>query len=325
MSPDGQVVFGLDDIEPGASVVTVGNFDGVHLGHQLLLGRTVKAAVDRGVRSVAVTFDPHPTAVVRPGDQPLQLTTLDERIMRMSALGVDLVVVLPFTVEFSRLTPREFVEQVFVERLRAQRIVVGTNFRFGHRAAGDMVMLVEIGDELGFDVEAVALKRASGRQDAARYGAEMSSSAIRAALAQGDVAFASHALGRDFSVRGRVVHGDGRGRTIGVPTANVAVASDVVLPADGVYAGIARWGDHRAPCVTNVGVRPTVTDTHERTVEAHLIDVDVALYDTLIDVSFAHHLRPEQRFDGLDQLVAQIRADVSEARAWLSVHRAPEG
>jgi riboflavin kinase / FMN adenylyltransferase len=306
------VADGLDEVEPEPSAVTIGNFDGVHRGHQLLLHRTVEAATARDVRSVAVTFEPHPAAVLRPGSEPPTLGSLEERVELLLESGVDQVVILPFTRELSELTPQAFAETVLSERLRVTRVVVGTNFRFGKGAEGDVVSLVELGEVYGFDVEAVLVRELDGEP--------ISSTAIRRALADGDVRSAARALGRPYGVRGEVVRGDGRGRTIGIPTANVGLPPERAIPAHGVYAGHARAGEVSWPCVTNVGVRPTFDAGDVPTVEAHLIDVadDLDLYGRPLAVTFEHRLRGEQRFDSVDELVARIQADVAEARIWLS-------
>jgi riboflavin kinase / FMN adenylyltransferase len=300
-----EVHLGLDGLDAHPSTVTIGNFDGVHRGHRVLLRRAVDGAREHEVRSAAITFDPHPAAVLRPGSEPAALQTLEQRVEALTDVGIDVVVVLPFTRELAALAPDRFVEQVLVERLRAVRVTVGTNFRFGHRAAGDVVTLVEEGDRLGFAVEAVTLLDLDGRP--------ISSSAIREHLADGDVDWARRALGRPHAVEGEVVAGDGRGRTIGVPTANLAVPEGLVLPGDGVYAGHARTADGSYACVTNVGVRPTFDGTR-RTVEAHLLDVDLDLYGQRVTVSFEHRIRGERRFAGVDELLARIRRDIAEAR-----------
>jgi riboflavin kinase / FMN adenylyltransferase len=303
------VVWSLDEVSVEPSVVTIGNFDGVHRGHHVLLRRTVDTGRDRDLRSVVVTFEPHPAAVLRPGSEPPRLQTLDDRIEALAATEVDLVVVLPFTRELSALTPREFVERVLVEGLGVARVVVGTNFRFGHRAAGDVVTLVEVGEDHGFETEAVTLLELG---DAA-----VSSSQIRTALRVGDVERAAGWLGRPYTLRGTVVRGDGRGRTIGVPTANLAVDPDVLVPADGVYAGRVEHGGRRYDAVTNVGVRPTF-DGVTRSIEAHVLDASPDLYGESLTVAFEARIRGEQRFDGPDELVARIRLDIEEARQVLA-------
>ncbi len=315
MSPphDAAVAWGLAEVAPTPSVVTIGNFDGVHRGHRVLLRRTVDAAHERSVRSVVVTFDPHPAAIVRPGSEPAPLQTRDERVTELAASGVDLVVVLPFDAVLAALGPAEFIEQVLVERLRAERVVVGTNFRFGHKAKGDVVTLVEEGERHGFEVEAVTLFELDD--------VPVSSTELRSRLAEGDVEWASRGLGRPYRVGGQVVAGDGRGRSIGVPTANLSLPETVVIPAAGVYAGHATVGATTYPCVTNVGTRPTFGDADPVTVEVHLLDATVDLYGARLTVTFEHRLRAERRFEGVEELVAQIRRDIDEARTRLGVPR----
>lgn len=298
----------VDDVPPGPSVVTIGSFDGVHRGHQTLVRRAVDAASERGVRSVAVTFEPHPSAVVRPGSEPPYLQTLAQRIASLDAAGIDQVLVLDFTPKLAALEPHEFLERVLVDRLAPVKVVVGTNFRFGHRAAGDVVVLAEGGERHGYEVEAVTLLELEGEP--------ISSSSIRERLAAGDVDWSTRALGRPHEIVGEVVAGEGRGATIGVPTANVAPPEGLLVPANGVYAGHARLGERSWPCVTNVGTRPTF-DGRDVTVEAHLLDVEEELYGRRLAVTFEHRLRGEQKFDGPDELVAQIRRDLDAARSLL--------
>ena len=300
------VAHGLDDVVPGPSVVTIGNFDGVHRGHRVLLRRAVDAAQESDVRSVAVTFDPHPAAILRPGSEPLAIQSLDERIEELLAVGVDLVLVLPFTPGLSSLGPDVFLEKVLVERLEATKVIVGANFRFGHKAAGDVITLSDAGERYGFAIEAVTILELDG--------APISSSEVRRRIGEdGDLAWANRALGRPFTLAGEVVHGDERGRTIGFPTANIEVSGARLLPANGVYAGVATVGEARFAAVTNVGTRPTF-DGEGVTVEVHLLDADVDLYGQHLRISFLHRLRGEQRFDGIDALKAQIARDAAQAR-----------
>jgi riboflavin kinase / FMN adenylyltransferase len=305
------VAHDLDEVVPGPSVVTIGNFDGVHRGHRVLLRRAVDAAHEASVRSVAVTFDPHPAAVLRPGTQPAAIGSLEDRTAALLELGIDLVVVLPFTHELSQLTAEDFLQRVLVERLEATKVIVGTNFRFGHRAAGDVVTLADAGDTHGFAVEAVTLLDLDG--------APISSSELRRRIGEeGDFAWANAALGRPFALAGEVVRGDQRGRTIGFPTANIEVPADRLLPAAGVYAGIATLeGDLRYGAVTNVGTRPTF-DGEGVTVEVHLLDADLDLYGCQLEVTFLHRLRGERRFDGVDALREQIGRDADTARGLVS-------
>lgn len=301
----------LDDAPGGPSVVTIGFFDGVHLGHQAIVGRAVEDAAERGMRAVAVTFDRHPTEVVRPEARPALLMTSERRIATLADTGVDRVVVLPFTEELSRLSPEAFVVEVLVDGLSAREVVVGDNFRFGHRAAGDTGTLRELGERHGYEVVTVDL--------VALDGAPVSSTAVRQRLADGDVAWAARALGRPHVLDGTVVPGDGRGRAIGVPTANVAVSDRLRLPANGIYAGFVGIDGEpaRRPAATSVGVRPTF-DGDTVTVEAHLLDFDGDLYGRRLAVSFTHRLRDEERFDTVDELVAAIRSDIEQARRLLA-------
>jgi riboflavin kinase/FMN adenylyltransferase len=291
------------------SVVTIGNFDGVHLGHRALVDRTVERARTLDLRPVALTFDPHPTAVLRPDAVPLALQSLDERVAMLRTLGIDHVEVVRFDAELAARTPEEFVTDILAARLDARSVVVGENFRFGRGAAGDVAMLARLGGTLGFDVDAVTLVGGDG--------AAWSSSALRGLLAAGDLDGVAAGLGRPFSLTGEVVHGAGRGRTIGVPTANVAIAPGRALPADGVYACVATAGEGRWPAVVNIGVRPTF-DGVGRTVEAHLLDADVDLYGRPLTLTFVARIRGEQRFDGPEALVARIRTDIAEAREALA-------
>ena len=302
------VVHGLEGLEHAPSVVTIGNFDGVHRGHQVLLRRTVHLAADSGARSVAVTFDPHPTAVLRPDAEPPRLQTLEDRVAAIGDAGIDLIVVLPFTRELAAWSPAEFVSQVLAGALEAVRVVVGTNFRFGHKAAGDVVTLLELGESHGYAPEAVTLLEIDGRR--------ISSSAIREHLTDGDLAWVVRVLGRPYLLHGEVVRGDGRGRGIGFPTANLEVEAGVAIPATGVYAGHAEVAGRRLPAVTNVGVRPTFDGT-VRTVEVHVLELDEDLYGQRVGFTFEHRIRGERRFDGVEALVAQIGRDVAESRRLL--------
>lgn len=307
------VLAGLQEVAAGPSVVALGVFDGVHVGHQAMLRRAVAAAERSGVRSVAVTFDPHPRSVVRPADEPRLLQPLNDRTARLDEL-VDDVLVLRFTDAVARQTPREFAEHVLFGRLQTRVAVVGENFRFGHRAAGDVALLAELAAERDASVQAVPLHTLDG--------APLSSSRIRQHVAAGDVTWADRALGRPFELVGQVVRGDGRGRGIGFPTANVAAATELQRPGGGVYAGRAcpdeaHDGPAWHPCVVNVGTRPTFEGAGV-TVEAHLLDTRVDLYGRTLRVRFLERLRDERRFDGVDALVAQLERDVASARALLS-------
>jgi riboflavin kinase / FMN adenylyltransferase len=297
----------------GPSVVTIGVFDGVHRGHQRIVARAVAAARDLGLPLVVVTFDPHPAGVIRPGSYPAMLCSLRRRAQLLGELGADAVCVLAFTLEFSQLSPDEFVRAVLAERLHTRRVVVGENFRFGHRAAGDLARLAELGEKHDFQAEGIPLL--------AQDGVTMSSSAIRELVAAGDVAGAARGLGRPHRVEGLVVRGAQRGRALGFPTANLETAEHTAIPADGVYAGwlasLDAGGDEtgRWPAAISVGTNPTFDGRH-RVVEAYALDRDdLELYGVRVAVDFAARLRGMVRFDSVDALIDQMQTDSAQARA----------
>jgi riboflavin kinase/FMN adenylyltransferase len=309
---------GLDEVPDGwgPSVVTIGNFDGVHLGHQRIVRRAAEVARESGLPVVVVTFDPHPDEVVRPGSHPPLLGTARRRAELLAGLGVDAVCVLPFTRAFSELGPDEFVHAVLVERLHAARVVVGEDFRFGYRAAGDVALLAELGEKYDFTVEGVPLL--------ADDGVRISSSEIREKLAAGDVAAAARDLGRPHRVEGVVVRGHRRGRSLGFPTANLETAAHTAIPADGIYAGWlisldpAGRAAERWPAAISVGTNPTFEQA-ERSVEAYALDRDdLDLYGVHVAVDFAARLRGMVRFDSVDDLIAQMHRDAQEARVLTS-------
>jgi riboflavin kinase / FMN adenylyltransferase len=302
---------GLEAVPPGwgRSVVTVGVFDGVHRGHQQLVGRAVERGRARGLPTVLVTFDPHPAEVVRPGSHPARLTTLPRRADLVSGLGVDAFLVLPFTPELARTAPAEFAHEVLVERLHAADVVVGRNFTFGHRAAGNVALLTELGQRFGFGVEGLELITDDGITFSSTY--------IRACIDAGDVAAAAAALGRPHRVEGVVVHGDRRGRDLGFPTANLATVPYSALPADGVYAGRFVLGGRSLPAAISVGTNPTFSGK-ERTVEAYVLDVDEDFYGFEVALDVEHRLRGQERFSDVDALVAQMHRDVARTRELLA-------
>jgi riboflavin kinase/FMN adenylyltransferase len=311
-----------------ASVVTIGVFDGVHLGHRELIAAACHESRRREdaeggsatrVPVVAVTFDPHPNEVVREGTHPAMLATVDHRVQLLHDAGADAVVVLPFTREFAALTPEEFAGQVLAQRLHAVAVVVGANFRFGHRASGTTSTLAELGMTLGFSVVVVDLARGPvGGGDVA-----WSSTYVRQCVMEGDVEEAAAVLGRHHRVTGEVVHGDHRGRQLGFPTANLALADHAAVPADGVYAGwvvrpAAGPAAQRLPAAISIGTNPTF-DGEDRRVEAYVLDRDdLDLYGELIAVEFQTRLRATLRFDSVDALVAQMNDDVARARSLTS-------
>jgi len=294
----------------GRSVVTIGVFDGVHLGHQETIGHAVKRARDLGVRSVVVTFDPHPAEVVRPGSHPAVLTEPARKAELIEQLGVDVLSVIPFTLEFSRLSPEAFVHDVLVEHLHATLVVVGENFRFGHRAAGDVALLERLGRTFGFTVEPAPL--------VATDGTVFSSTYIRSCVDAGDLGAATTALGRPHRLEGVVVRGDRRGRELGFPTANLFSGPYAAVPGDGVYAGwfVRPGGREQIPAAVSIGTNPTFSG-RERRVEAYLLDFDGDLYGERAALDFVARLREMRRYDGIDPLIAQIAEDVAQTRAVL--------
>ena len=287
-------------------VVALGNFDGVHLGHQVVLRRAVEEGRRRGSRVVAATFDPHPRAVLAPGTRPKLLTTLELRREALLRYGADEVREIRFDEQLSKKSAEEFVRDVLVGEIGAEAVVVGENFRFGHRAAGDAGDLGRLMRTFGGEAHAVPVRREEGRGG-------ISSTRIRVLIAGGEVEEAARLLGRPYVLRGEVVVGDRRGSSIGFPTANVLPDPSVVVPGRGVYAGFVRVGKDVYAACTNVGLAPTF-ERGESRVEAHLLDFEGDLYGRVVDVSFVRRIRPEKRFSGVEELKEQIARDVEEAR-----------
>lgn len=296
------------------AVITIGAYDGVHLGHLAVIDQVRRRAAEVGARSVVVTFDRHPASVVRPESAPRLLTSVDQKMELLESTGVDAVVVVPFDSEQAAESPESFVDRVLVQCLKTRIIVVGEDFHFGRSRNGNVDLLRKIGVEADFDVEPVKLvQRLDGIDE------PVSSTAIRRALAGGDIKRANSMLGRPYEVSGVVFTGDQRGRLLGFPTANVGVPSGMCLPADGVYAGFYERpnGDVHG-CAINLGRRPTFYEHADASLlEAHLLDVDVDLYGEVARVRFEHFLRSERKFDGVDALIAQLALDVSSARELL--------
>ena len=296
----------------GRTVVTVGNFDGVHRGHQRVVRRAREVAreVDAD-RVVVVTFDPHPFAVLRPEHAPLTLSTIRARLGMLEEAGAEDALVIAFSREIAGWSPEEFVDRILVDALHASAVVVGAHFRFGHKAAGDVALLTREGVENDFVVEGVSLD--GGPQ-------VWSSTYIRNCLVAGDVEGAAEALGRPFAVRGTVVEGDRRGRELGYPTANVPVAG-LAVPADGVYAGWLRRldTDETYPAAISVGTNPTFAGERDRRMEAYALDRDdLELYGVEVEIAFVARLRGMVRFDDLDSLVDQMDDDVARTAELLS-------
>jgi riboflavin kinase/FMN adenylyltransferase len=314
--------YGLDDIpaDLGPTVVTLGNFDGVHRGHREVLTRVVREAADRHALPVAVTFDPHPIAVLYPERAPAAVMSLEQRLDGLDAVGLGAVLVIEFTREFAQQTPEEFVRVTFVDALGACAVVVGRDTRFGVRNSGDVDTLRELGTLHGFEV--VALDDIG---DGPSHGARWSSTQLRSELLAGTVDHAAQILGRPHRVTGTVVHGDHRGRELGYPTANLSQDHEGLVPADGVYAGwLVRLDldeaalDRTLPAAISIGTNPTFEGLQRR-VEAYVLDrTDLDLYGERVAVEFVSRLRPTLKFDSIEMLVEQMKQDVDRCREILS-------
>lgn len=296
----------------GRSVVVIGNFDGVHLGHRHVVSRAREIADGADARLVAVTFDPHPMAVLRPDHAPLTLTDIDQRCLLLVEAGADDVLVIPFSREIAAWSPREFIDRVLVDALHTRAVVVGANFRFGAKASGDVTTLAAAGYDHDFTVEGIDLD--GGPQ-------VWSSTYVRTCLLAGDVEGAAEALGRPYAITGHVVQGDQRGRDLGFPTANVPTHG-LAAPADGVYAGWLRRldepGSDPLPAAISVGTNPTFDGERERRVEAYVLDrTDLELYGVPVEISFVARLRGMVAFEGIDALVETMKGDVDRTRAVL--------
>jgi riboflavin kinase / FMN adenylyltransferase len=304
---------------PAGTAVTIGAYDGVHLGHRAVIAEVRRRAAERGLATAVVTFDRHPASVVRPESAPRLLTDLDQKLELLAGTGVDYCLVITFDEARSQESAEDFVREVLAGCLAARVVVVGEDFHFGHGRSGNVKLLADMGVDLGFDVEGLDLvDRAGVAADA--EGDRVSSTRIRHALAAGELAEANALLGRPYEIRGVVAHGDERGRDLGFPTANVSVPGDILLPADGIYAGWFERADgsvHRA--AISLGRRPTFyAEAHASLLEAHLLDFAGDLYGERVKVRFVAHLRGEVRFESVDALIAQIGRDCDEVRRILS-------
>ncbi|WAL63715.1 bifunctional riboflavin kinase/FAD synthetase [Amycolatopsis cynarae] len=313
---------GLEDLPGGwgRCVVTIGVFDGVHRGHQALIGKTVEIARSRGLPSVVLTFDPHPSEVIRPGSHPAQLTTLRRKAELVEELGVDVFAVLPFTPELMRVPAHEFVHEILVDRLHAAAVVVGENFTFGAKAAGNVALLKELGRRFGFVTYGAELQGA-GQAVGDKPEITFSSTYVRACIDAGDVEAAAEALGRPHRLEGIVVRGDGRGHDLGYPTANLSTPRFAAVPADGVYCcWFVRAADpgRRLPAAVSVGTNPTFSG-RERTVEAFVLDVDEDFYGQHVALDFIARLRDQIRFSTPEALVERIDDDVKRTREILGL------
>ncbi|MBO9335541.1 MAG: bifunctional riboflavin kinase/FAD synthetase [Roseiflexus sp.] len=305
------IIYGLpQSINERPTVLTIGAFDGVHRGHAHLISTTVQRARALECQAAVLTFDPHPDVVVRPGNERPTLTTIVERAELIAALGADLMIVMPFTRELMVLTAHEFMA-CLCGSLAIRELCIGWDFALGRGREGNAERLAAIGQTFGYTVYRV--------EPFLLDGEIVSSTRIRAALDNGDIESANRLLGYPYGLRGPIVEGDRRGRTIGFPTANIHVDPRRMLPAHGVYVCRALLGGVTYGAVTNVGVRPTF-DGARRTVEAYLLDFSDEVYGEELRLMFLHRLRGEQKFDGITSLVAQITRDVAAARDWLQAH-----
>ena len=298
----------IDDIPAdfGPSAVTVGKFDGVHLGHRAVIGRLLSVAGREGLSSVVVTFDRNPMSVVAPERCPDDLVSLEQKLELLEQTGIDAVLVLTFDLALSRVPAEEFVERYLVSKLHAKTLLVGSDFRYGAKGAGDVALLSQLGARDGFSVQLIDDVRPDGHD-------RVSTTWVRPLLAEGDVAYAGVLLGHPPTVRGVVVHGAQRGRQLGFPTANLSPQCEGLIPADGVYAGWLIDGGVRHPAAISVGNNPTFEGVPQRQVEAYVIGEDIDLYDHVVDVEFAQRIRGMVAFDGIDPLIAQMTADVEQA------------
>ena len=301
------------EIKPGLikrSSLALGFFDGVHPGHQAVIKKAVDEAKALGAVPAVITFKEHPRALTL-GKSPPLLTLPDQRLEICEELGIEAALLLSFTEELCRLAPADYVQQVLVESMGACSLSVGFNHRFGRNRIGTPELLAELGKDMGFSVHVAP--------EVDIEGGPVSSSRIREALASADVDLARKLLGRAYAVHGKVVRGDGRGRSIGFPTANIESADELIIPARGVYSGFCRLQDGKTyACIINVGLRPTFVDTNLSRTEVHIFDFNEDIYEQFMTVRFNHFIREERKFSGIDELKAQIAKDCDVARKQLS-------
>jgi len=303
----------LAEVSKGRRVVAIGTFDGVHIGHQRIIGDAVAAAKEKDARSMVMTFHPHPLSIIAPDKCPPILTPLNIKTDLIGQLGADELLIIPFTDEFSRLSPTDFLEILFSAQLGAVQVIVGDNFRFGYKAGGDIKLLEEYGEKIGMKVVAEPLVTARG--------GPISSTRIRNLLVEGRLTEVREILSRPPSTHGKVVHGDKRGRTLGVRTANIEARVECIFPGKGVYLADLFIGAQPYACLVNVGQNPTFCSTDEESkermrIEAHILDFDRNLYGFNVRVDFLERLRDEKKFDGAEELVAQIKKDIAAARKY---------
>jgi riboflavin kinase/FMN adenylyltransferase len=301
----------LEGVQLQDTWLTIGTFDGVHRGHQEIVSNLVSQAHADGSQAVVLTFYPHPAVVIGKRQNPSYLTTPEERANLLGDLGVDVVITFPFTPPVSKISAQEFISMLR-QHLGMQHLLVGPDFALGHNRIGNIHYLSEIGKSLGFTVSTIIPFELEGQI--------VSSSRIRAALRGGDLALVNNLLGRPYFVKGQVVPGDGRGHTIGIPTANLSLWIERALPKSGVYVTQGLINGDSYGAVTNIGTRPTFASDHERLqVEAHLLDFDEQIYGLEVRLDFISHLRDERKFSGIDALVNQIQQDIIQAKGVLAV------
>ena len=297
-----------------SAVITIGNFDGVHIGHQALFHEVIERADAIDGTAVAMTFDPHPIRVISANGHPPLITLYEQKAELIEKAGIDVLICIPFTMDFAALSARTFVEDILVRRIGMKAIVVGQDYTFGHRREGNVALLQRYAEEMGFSVVV-----ADWIQPANGTSGRISSTRIRELVMAGDMVKAARMLGRDYQIRGSVAHGRDRGgRLLGIPTANI-VLQDELCPKAGVYAVIVQYDGRRYPGVANIGYSPTFDD-HVFTVEVHILDFDRNIYGEKIMVNFVQRLRDEIKFSGIDQLVTQIRQDIADGRQILAPH-----
>ncbi|MEN0083787.1 MAG: bifunctional riboflavin kinase/FAD synthetase [Leifsonia sp.] len=294
----------------GPSAVTIGKFDGVHTGHRAVIDRLRAVAAERGLTSTIFTFDRNPLELLAPEKCPASLVSNAQKLDLLASTGVDATLMVAFDRALAGLDPEEFVHTILVDRLHAAAVLVGSDFRFGARGAGDVAMLRRFGEKYGFDVELIDDVRPE-------HGRRVSSTWIRELLADGDVRHATELLGSAPTVRGLVVHGAARGRELGFPTANLSPESEGLIPADGVYAGWLTDAGERYPAAISVGNNPTFEGVPHKQVEAYVLDRDLDLYDHTVEVSFVERIRGMVAYTGVEPLIAQIADDVQRARELL--------
>lgn len=300
------------DAQQRSSAVTIGKFDGVHLGHRAIISALQSVANERNLQTVVFTFEAHPLSVINPERAPQPLASPAQRLDVLADAGLDATVMIPFDQQFSELTPREFVRDILVEKLDCRYLIVGGDFRFGHRGAGNVALLRAMGVEYGFEVQVVD-------DVIGDAGDRVSSTMIRSALAEGNVSHAAELLGRYPRVTGQVVQGDQRGRDLGFPTANLGGTLEGFVPADGVYAGWLHLGEQTFPTAVSIGTNPTFEGERGRRVEAYVLDRDIALYGEQVSVDFVQLIRSTLAFESVDELISRMHVDVQHTREILAL------